>query len=208
MLLFFSSEKNKKLEQELEERIQRHLSITEVCLDEDVEELEEDLSLPELTNEMQAVIEDALSAPHGKVLIDLFRIPIERKDLSTLTGLNWLNDEVINFYMQMICERSKQNDNWPNVYAFNTFFYPKLMSGGHQVLKRWTKKVDVFSFDLILVPVHLGMHWCLSTIDLRSKTVRYYDSMSGNNRECLNALVGYLEKEHLDKKKTSYDTSE
>lgn len=71
-------------------------------------------------------------------------------------GLNWLNDEVINFYLQLICERSKANDNWPNVYAFNTFFYPKLMQSGHAALRRWTRKVDIFSYDIILIPVHLG----------------------------------------------------
>ena len=32
---------------------------------------------------------------------------ITRKDIDTLKGLNWLNDEIINFYMQMIVERSK-----------------------------------------------------------------------------------------------------
>ena len=45
-------------------------------------------------------------------------------------------------------------------------------------MKRWTRKVDIFSFDLILVPVHLGMHWCLATIDLKRKAVFYYDSSS------------------------------
>ena len=32
---------------------------------------------------------------------------ITRKDIDTLKGLNWLNDEIINFYLQMIVERSK-----------------------------------------------------------------------------------------------------
>lgn len=42
--------------------------------------------------------------------------------------------------MNLLIERGK-NDNLPNVFAFNTFFYPKLISGGHSALKRWTKKV-------------------------------------------------------------------
>ena len=32
-------------------------------------------------------------------------------------------------------------------------------------MKRWTRKVDVFSYDILLVPVHLGMHWCLAVVD-------------------------------------------
>jgi len=69
--------------------------------------------------------------------------------------------QVINFYMNLLMDRGAQ-DNMPKVYCFNTFFYPKLMSGGHQSVRRWTKQVDLFSFDYILVPVHLGMHWCLA----------------------------------------------
>ena len=30
---------------------------------------------------------------------------------------------------------------------------------GHSALKRWTRKIDIFSYDLIVIPVHLGMHW-------------------------------------------------
>jgi sentrin-specific protease 1 len=36
-----------------------------------------------------------------QVLVDAYSIPISRKDLETLRGLNWLNDEIINFYMQV-----------------------------------------------------------------------------------------------------------
>ena len=63
--------------------------------------------------------------------------------------------------MNMLMERGG-GEGRAKVYAFNTFFYPKLMSGGHAAVRRWTRKVDVFSFDYILVPVHLGVHWCLS----------------------------------------------
>lgn len=64
---------------------------------------------------------------------------------------------------------------------------------GHVAIKRWTKKIDIFSFDLVLIPVHLGMHWCLATIDLKQKGVFYYDSMGGDNEPCLHALLKYLQ---------------
>lgn len=69
--------------------------------------------------------------------------------------------QVINFYMNMLVERSK-SPHLPSVYTFNTFFFPKLRSSGYSTVRRWTKKVDIFSVDIILVPVHLGVHWCLS----------------------------------------------
>ena len=62
--------------------------------------------MPDLTSEMTAVIRRS-QASRGEVLVDAHKIQITVKDLDTLSGLNWLNDEIINFYMQMIVERSK-----------------------------------------------------------------------------------------------------
>lgn len=74
--------------------------------------------------------------------------------------------------MNMIIERGKTS-KWPKAYAFNTFFYVKLINSGPQSLRRWTKKIDIFSYDLICVPIHLGMHWCVAIIDFRAKSIRY-----------------------------------
>ena len=86
-------------------------------------------------------------------------------------------------------ERSQNDQKLPKVYAFTTFFYPKLIKTGYGTVRRWTKKVDVFAHDLLIVPVHLGMHWCLATIDLRSKQINYYDSMHGDNNKCLMVMI-------------------
>lgn len=69
--------------------------------------------------------------------------------------------QIINFYMNQLVERGEQEGK-PKVYAFNTFFYPKVMGQGHESVRRWTRRVDIFSKDYILIPVHLGMHWCLA----------------------------------------------
>lgn len=152
---------------------------------------------------------------------------ITAADLKLLNEKEWLNDELINFYVNMIQERS-QNPKLPKVYAFSTFFYPKLVSSGYSSLRRWTKRVDIFSYDIIVIPVHLGLdfnsvylylclisfvslllgfHWCMAIIDFRDKSIRYYDSMLGVNMQCLTSLEKYLQEEYRDKKKSEYDTS-
>ena len=144
----------------------------------------------ELTEEQNELINQALMpSPPDQVLTEGFNTRLSRKDTQTLRGLNWLNDEIINFYMSLICERNTaKSDSLPKTYAFSTFFYPKLLKDGFASLKRWTRKCDIFSYDLILVPVHLGLHWTLAVIDIGCKEVRYYDSMMGNNHDCLKAL--------------------
>lgn len=200
----YSEHNRAKLDEVLVLKLKQRLALTnEVILDDTEEEVS---ILPELTDEMKMRIENALRpSPSSEVLVEGFGQRITRRDFQTLKGLNWLNDEVINFYMNLLIERSRATGKLPSVYAFNTFFYPKLSEQGHSSLRRWTRKVDVFAHDLLVVPVHLKMHWCLAVIDFRDKTIRYYDSMGHPNNDCLNDLLLYLKEESVDKKKQPYD---
>ncbi|XP_073327177.1 sentrin-specific protease 1 [Pagrus major] len=169
--------------------------------------LEEKPEFPELTEEMEAEVNRALRGGGShEVLSEGFGLSLTRKDLQTLSNLNWLNDEVINFYMNLLVERSK-DPNLPSANTFNTFFYPKLRSSGYSTVRRWTKKMDIFAKDILLVPVHLGVHWCLSVVDFRKKAILYFDSMGGNNDEACRILFDYLQQESKDKKGKALDTS-
>ena len=191
----------------LEEQLARSMRLSEAVLDETEEE--EEAPLPTLTPLMQQEIKNALIPnPSNDVLVESFGLRITRKDIYTLHGLNWLNDEVINFYMNLLIARGASGSSFPKVHAMNTFFYPKLLSGGHSSLKRWTRKIDIFEKDLLVVPIHLGIHWCMSVVDFRDKTIRYFDSMGGSNPKCLSTLRQYLEDESMDKKKKSYPTND
>ncbi|XP_070695531.1 sentrin-specific protease 1 isoform X1 [Pempheris klunzingeri] len=168
---------------------------------------EEKPEFPELTEEMEAEVNRVLRGGNShEVLSEGFGLSLTRKDLQTLSNLNWLNDEVINFYMNLLVERSK-DPNLPSVNTFNTFFYPKLRGSGYAAVRRWTKKMDIFSKDILLVPVHLGVHWCLSVVDFRKKAILYFDSMGGNNDEACRILFEYLQQESKDKKGKELDTS-
>ncbi|EZA61589.1 Sentrin-specific protease [Ooceraea biroi] len=191
----------------LEEQLARSMKLCLAVLD-DRDEPEEP-ALPKLTDEMLREVKNALvHSPGDEVLAEGFGLRITRKDLHTLAGLNWLNDEVINFYMNLLIARGHSSDKYPKVHAMNTFFYPKLLSGGHACLRRWTRKVDIFAQDVVVVPVHLDIHWCMSIIDFRDKSIVYYDSMGGSNPKCLTALKQYLLDESMDKKKQTYDMSD
>ncbi|XP_034824111.1 sentrin-specific protease 2-like isoform X2 [Maniola hyperantus] len=188
----------------LEHKLKHELSIPESL----IEEPQPTVELPPLTLEQEKLVKKAIGpGPAGQLLVEKFNLRIHRRDLQTLAGLNWLNDEVINFYMNLLMQRSEERKDLPRVYATNTFFYPKLMQSGQAGLKRWTRKVDIFAHDLIVVPVHLGVHWCLSLIKFREKKIHYLDSMGGRNQACLDALLKYLRDEHKDKKGQPFDDS-
>uniref|UniRef100_A0A8C0IF55 SUMO specific peptidase 1 n=1 Tax=Bubo bubo TaxID=30461 RepID=A0A8C0IF55_BUBBB len=174
---------------------------------EDAKSADGEEEFPEITEEMEKEIKNVFRGGNqDEVLSEAFRLTITRKDIQTLNNLNWLNDEIINFYMNLLMERSKEK-GLPAVHAFNTFFFTKLKTAGYQAVKRWTKKVDIFSVDLLLVPIHLGVHWCLAVVDFRKKTITYYDSMGGINSEACRILLQYLKQESLDKKRKEFDTN-
>ncbi|XP_017037258.1 uncharacterized protein Ulp1 [Drosophila kikkawai] len=163
-----------------------------------------------LTEEHMKRFSELINGPPQQVLVNKFSLQIHRSDIRTLLGSSWLNDEVINFYMNLLTERSElRSDQLPRVYAMNTFFVPRLLQTGHGGVKRWTRKVDLFSKDIIPVPVHCnGVHWCMAIIHMRNKTIRYYDSMGKPNQDVLDALEMYLRLESLDKRKQPFDTSD
>jgi Ulp1 family protease len=49
----------------------------------------------------------------------------------------------------------------------NTYFYTKLLNGGYASVRNWTKNVDIFYYHLLLIPIHLDLHWALVIVDFR-----------------------------------------
>ncbi|KAM6232412.1 uncharacterized protein LJ264_014673 [Porphyrio hochstetteri] len=107
-----------------------------------------------LTKAMEEEIAAALGNGNPEeILSSAFKLKVTCKDIRTLEKLQWLNDTVVNFYMALLVDRSNRKKG-PSVFAFNTFFYLKLCSGGYSAVKRW----DLFTKDIIFVPVHLSSH--------------------------------------------------
>ncbi|KAJ1721355.1 hypothetical protein LPJ53_004108 [Coemansia erecta] len=158
-----------------------------------------------LPSDADAVIKKALGPGFAT---ELNNTPVGTHDMSTLKPGTWLNDEVINFYMQLIISRSEKVSGLPSVHAFNTFFYSTLRDSGYARVRRWTRRVKLFEKDLVIIPVHLGVHWCCAVVDFRSKRITYYDALLGDNDECLELLMEYLRSESQDKLGVEFDDSQ
>ncbi|XP_060880475.1 uncharacterized protein LOC132952259 [Metopolophium dirhodum] len=110
------------------------------------------------------------------------------------------NEEVINEYMDLITERSPDT-----VYAFNTFFYQGLSDNGYPDAVRWTLKIDIFSKEKLLIPIHIEGHSCLMYVCFSEKFIKYYDSMGRCNSNCLVLIKEYLNLEHQAKKGENFN---
>ncbi|KAI9260741.1 hypothetical protein BDA99DRAFT_439783 [Phascolomyces articulosus] len=128
-------------------------------------------------------------------------------DIQKLHPGTWLNDEIINFYMELIAVRSQSDENLPNVHCYSTFFCSTLRDQGYAKVRRWTKRIDIFAKDLLFVPINYAYHWTLGMIDMKKKIITIYDSMGGPHAPTLKLLIKYLAEEHQDKKKQPLDMS-
>ncbi|CAD5209598.1 unnamed protein product [Bursaphelenchus okinawaensis] len=120
---------------------------------------------------------------------------LKKSDLFTLKSLQLLNDEVINAYMKLIIKRAEETPGFPKVYAFDTFFYPTFRDHGYEKVSRWTRKVDIFSYDLVYVPIFANEHWALLIWDFEHKHKVYCDSMDFEDEKIATQVASYYFRE-------------
>ncbi|NXH56257.1 SENP5 protease, partial [Rhabdornis inornatus] len=119
---------------------------------------------------------------------------LDMDDLATLEGQNWLNDQIINMYGELVMDAVPEK-----VHFFNSFFHRQLVTKGYNGVKRWTKKVDLFKKTLLLIPIHLEVHWSLITVNIPSRIISFYDSQGIHFKFCVENIRKYLLTEAKEK---------
>lgn len=142
------------------------------------------------------------------VVTALSKTPLAGKDFSTLLGRTaWLNDEIINAYLEWIVEaantaakaEAKEHGEpdtlVPKFIAQNSFFHNTLKDKGPQATTRLMKRqkapgTEFLKVDSMLVPICNGNHWTIGVVRPIAKTIEYFDSM-GNpaNRTAFGRLI-------------------
>lgn len=113
---------------------------------------------------------------HGYVLF--------QEDLFRLMDGHWLNDVIINTYLQLVMQKHT------NSYVFSTYTYPLIKKYPYEVSSHWYPDVDVFSYEYIVFPVFTGNHWTL--IIANTFLLNYYDSLGKIDIEILNTIRRFL----------------
>lgn len=134
--------------------------------------------------------------PEG-VLMSKYGIKITSRDLLTLSDRHWLNDNVIDFYLQLVKDYVN-GQGISKIHVFSTFFYTTLKSKGYTGVRKWAKraKVDVSELDYIFVPVNLNQtHWALAVVDNVNERFEYIDSLYGDGSSILHLLLDYMTEE-------------
>jgi len=115
------------------------------------------------------------AAQPDQILCRRGKLSLTRKAFACLRPGQLLNDEVINYYFQII------QDHKPGLcWCPNSFFWPKLVDGGHKAVQQWAKRagLDVFKLTAVFIPLHLnGEHWALALVLPDARQIRYMDSL-------------------------------
>ncbi|KAK7068711.1 Sentrin-specific protease 6 [Halocaridina rubra] len=112
-------------------------------------------------------------------------ISITTDDYSCLEEEQFLNDVIIDFYLKYLMQKLLSDEHRRRTHVFSTFFYKRLTSKHkagrrfnsieddpklspaekrHARVKSWTKNVDIFEKDFIIIPINEHAHWFLAII--------------------------------------------
>ena len=161
-------------------------------------------------------IENYIYGPsNDDTIIDKFNVNFTRRSIVTLRDNTWINDEVINFYMQLLNQREDEISRLSihslrrPCYFFSSFFVAKLLEGDiydYTRVKRWTRNTrrqqirDIFTYHELFFPINIrNSHWAMATINITNKTINYYDSQGHPGTRYLQALKRWLDDESKDK---------
>ena len=149
------------------------------------------------------------STKHGKDHKNrdvIYESEVTRKDYKSLVPGSWLSDGIINPYIKVlrnICRINKLKIHW-----WQTSFFIKVYNNGdfaYNEVKRWGKRrvigKNIFEMDKMFIPVHKdGSHWILIEACMKSKEIKFYDSMLGALDEkyafkMMTTIAQYINKE-------------
>lgn len=107
-------------------------------------------------------------------------LPINTKDYICLGIDQYLNDVIIDFYLKYLHNEVLTDEQRAKTHIFSTFFYntltnTKLLGQSndvkltaaqkrHERVKNWTKQVNIFEKDFIIIPINQQSHWFLAII--------------------------------------------
>lgn len=157
--------------------------------------------IPKNTKEEKDRYENTMNEEKNRVLVDNFNIEISTQLIRGLQRCEWLNDELVNYYIEMI----NQRNNNKHIYCFNSHFWTKLAGGPYAIrdsitkkiikegiskgsykeVKRWSKrnKFKLMELKQLYFVINENIsHWTLICINVAQKKFQYYDSNNSDSK--------------------------
>lgn len=124
---------------------------------------------------------------------------VEWSDMERLNEGEYLNDNLISFYLRYLEHQLEleRPDLAKKVYFFNTFFFASLTNTqkkqqtiNYEAVQKWTRLIDIFAYDYVVVPINESAHWYVAIICNLSALIpnpEFSENLSRNeSTSCLN----------------------
>ena len=117
---------------------------------------------------------------------------VEFSDIERLDEGEFLNDSLVTFHMRYLQHKMEveRPELAKQIYFFSTFFYQRLTDFqkgtrevNFQAVQSWTRNVDIFTYDYIVVPINESAHWYLAIICNLPALDRKVVTSDGDNDE-------------------------
>lgn len=131
----------------------------------------------EFPRHLRYSVTEGLGVPWSKPLLypktGKKKISVEWMDLERLDEGEFLNDNLIAFYLRFLQDQLEERspELAKRVYFFNTFFFASLTNTqrgkrgiNYEAVQKWTRSVDIFSYDYVVVPINESAHWYVAII--------------------------------------------
>jgi len=129
------------------------------------------------------------------------------KDVKNILCNNWLNDNIINFFLNgcfglrglhIINKNSTSKDIF-----FRTTFIQSVIGTDYKTIKGFAvetfrrkliKDGNIINVNCIIIPVNINnVHWVLFVMDIKNKSLQYYDSLSSKFTKERDLILSGLE---------------
>ncbi|XP_014518869.1 probable ubiquitin-like-specific protease 2A isoform X4 [Vigna radiata var. radiata] len=146
-------------------------------------------------------------------------VSISKRDVELLQPQTFINDTIIDFYIKYL-KNKLPTDEQDRFHFFNSFFFRKLADldkdpasacdgrAAFQRVRKWTRKVNLFEKDYILIPINYSFHWSLIAIchpgevtcyqdeemneSSKIPCILHMDSLQGTHKGLKNIFQSYL----------------
>ncbi|KAG9130468.1 hypothetical protein Leryth_004424 [Lithospermum erythrorhizon] len=176
--------------------------------------------IPEFVENFEEVI-----YPEG----DPDAVSISIRDVDMLKPDTFINDTIIDFYIKYLKNTMILPEERSRFHFFNCFFFRKLADmdkdpssafegrAAFLRVRKWTRKVDLFSKDFIFIPVNYSYHWSLILIChpreiakisdenaenlARVPCILHMDSLRGSHANLKDLMQSYLWEEWKERQR-------
>jgi len=148
---------------------------------------------PQIDGEEEILVYPGQETSRGAVTLTM-------NDVRRLQPGVYLNDNLLDFYLQYLYREKWDKSLQQRVHLFNTFFFKKWSECTQQsgegdleydfsrysMVRKWTKNVDIFKKDFLVIPVNHKFHWSLAIVCFPGAILDHFQEA---NREC--CILGF-----------------